>query len=323
MPTKAPTNKESERYDCTNCPKNEDLKIYDESFLPHFTCLDCLEKGRPAKPRRKGNRLPKGSVEKEIIEYLLDQHSGIGESEIKEHLKFKLGTSDSKNLKKHLERLNAIKCISGYKNIKYSKDKRRWYINDIVQLKNIKKEFPEIILEDKIKASEIVSRERAFKEGYLNYDRLKTFLQSSGTFFDIFLYNPIEEILKKAKRLYFFSYDSDFKIDDNRIISEYPVTMRLIVLNLLHYCILSDIGLKSLTSQKESKKQSEKLKLIGEMRLSRRNNPQYWKDNTPEELKLLLDYEGVISYDEEDFEYISKNRRLITVLGLMKERVIA
>jgi len=307
---------EIEYLDCTNCPKNEDLEIHDKSFLPRLTCAECLEKGRPAKPRERGNRLPQGVVKKEILEYLLNQNSYVGMPAIREHLMYKLGISDQKTIRKHLDDLTADKYIF-YRSVT-SKGIDRWAIINFSQLQRVKNKFPEIKLNNKFAALNIVANKSAFKEGYLTNERLLRLLRASRSLFDKFFNQSTEEILREARRLYFFDYDTEFDFTDSRIVPKNYVTVKMVILNLLLHCVKTDLSLGNQMDNEER----NRWKCLGEVIFSPFFTPDERINMTPEEFQAVLDKEEIVNYDKEDFDHLSKNRNLSFVLGLMRERKI-
>lgn len=145
------------------------------------------------KGRRKRGRT--GEVKGSIIEYILSLGSPVEETYLIEHLKKKHGITERKNIVKHLIDLCGQGCIKG-------KTKDRWYINNIKQIGNIYKLYPELKLTSHEKVLDLIANEHAPNPQSYHRHRIKEGILSSTTFFELLLYSSKEEMHKTMKNYY-------------------------------------------------------------------------------------------------------------------------
>jgi len=95
-----------------------------------------------------------GVTKKAVIRFILETPGPVEEPKIRKSLKNKLGKKDDSNIRRCIKELHSLRCIQkmptrkGYAN--------KWNISSTKNLRNIKKEFPEMDLKQYKKTADII-----------------------------------------------------------------------------------------------------------------------------------------------------------------------
>ncbi|HEX3013701.1 MAG TPA: hypothetical protein VHO92_05465 [Methanobacterium sp.] len=164
-----------------------------------------MEKRQEIK-RGRGQHLKKNEVKTEILRYILDKNSPVLEPDIREHLKKKFGTNDSKTMKTHFQELQKLNCIKKIANVGKENE---WRIDSIKQLNSIKENFKEIELHSCKKPIEILvnlftGEIKYFSKGTIaspDEGTIRAYLRLSPTFFYLCMSTDIVELYYRFDRL--------------------------------------------------------------------------------------------------------------------------
>jgi hypothetical protein len=195
-------------------------------------------------PKKQGDRLNIGEAKASIIEFILENYGPVGEPAIRDFLLQKYDVMDQGNINRHLHDLEKLNCIElippqkkGLRNY--------WDITRLQNLKNIRREFPELKLNMHEKSINIIFQDICTCEettettywlrlyimlfistSYFNTCLELGFQKIKSGFFKVYVANTgscqqqrIDDLLKVCYSAY-VKYTSDIKISEKTFISE-------------------------------------------------------------------------------------------------------
>ncbi|KKF98475.1 hypothetical protein DU86_08610 [Methanosarcina mazei] len=152
--------------------------------------------------RKKGKHLENKETKASIIEFILENKEKVSEPAIRGRLKEKHNVIDQGTINKHLHSLwKELKCIERVPPIKQG-IKSYWNITNIENLKNVKHEFPEILLNSYEKSIMIIFNERGYDIRKIENLDFYIELLLSVSLFDAFLGADVYELMGKSKKIY-------------------------------------------------------------------------------------------------------------------------
>lgn len=152
--------------------------------------------------RQKGDHLENKETKASIIEFILENENEISEPAIRDRLKGKHNVTDQGTINKHLHFLwKKLECIERVPPIKQGITSH-WNITNIENLRNIKNEFPKILLNSYEKSIMIIFNERGYDIRKIENLDFYIKLLLSVSLFDAFLDADIHELMYKAKKIY-------------------------------------------------------------------------------------------------------------------------
>jgi hypothetical protein len=125
-------------------------------------------------PKKQGDRLNVGEVKSSIIGFILENVRSVGEPAIRDFLSQKYDLMDQGNINRHLHDLQKLDCIELIPPQKKGM-RNYWDITKLKNLKNIRREFPELRLNMHEKSINIILQE--IGRGKYNPDWLKLYIQ--------------------------------------------------------------------------------------------------------------------------------------------------
>jgi len=149
----------------------------------------------------RGEKLKIGEVKAAIISYILENKNSVSEPDIRKHLLEKLGIKNQGTINNHLHELADLNCIESITPNKKSRS-NFWDIIKFENLKNIRREFPKILLNSYEKSIMIIFNEHRYDIRKIENLDFYIKLLLSVSLFDAFLDADIHELIYKAKKIY-------------------------------------------------------------------------------------------------------------------------
>lgn len=149
----------------------------------------------------RGQHGKQGKTKEIIIRYILDGPDGLEETLLREYLDKNDNIVCPKTIKMHLEKLRQMNCIKKHKKAGFT---NRWSVDNIDQILDILKNFPE--LSTYLRKSDIVINILLRKHSQIlkepdSQKYFRTFVEESQQFFEAFLKHSPERLLETAVKL--------------------------------------------------------------------------------------------------------------------------
>lgn len=152
--------------------------------------------------RKKGQHEDNKKIKTEIIKFILENEEKVSEPVIRDHLKENFNVIDQGTINKHLNFLyDKLQCIERVSTVKQG-IKSYWDIKNIINLKNIRHEFPKIPLNRYEKSISIVLNESGYDKNHVNGLEFYMRLYLSVSFFNACLETDIKTLQKRAWKVY-------------------------------------------------------------------------------------------------------------------------
>jgi hypothetical protein len=151
--------------------------------------------------KKAGERLKIGEVKTAIISYILENNDSVREPDIRNYLLEKFGIKNQGTINDHLHELSGMDCISSVTPNRKSRS-NFWDIKTLRNLKNIRREFPNVHINSKEKSIIILFEERGYSLDRIGDLFLYVELISSVSLFDALLDNNITELQLLTEKIY-------------------------------------------------------------------------------------------------------------------------
>lgn len=151
--------------------------------------------------KKQGEKLKVGEVKTAIILYILENKESVSEPDIRKHLREKFGVRNQGTINDHLHKLEDIKCIESITPNRKIRS-NFWDITKLEHLKNIRHEFPKILINSYEKSIMIIFKERGYSLNKVDNLDFYIKLILSVSLFDAFLDADIKELIYKSEKIY-------------------------------------------------------------------------------------------------------------------------
>lgn len=151
--------------------------------------------------KKQGEKLKVGEVKTAIILYILENGESVSEPNIRKHLREKFGVRNQGTINDHLHKLEDIKCIESITPNRKTRS-NFWDITKLEHLKNIRHEFPKILINSYEKSLMIIFKERGYSLNKVDNLDFYIKLILSVSLFDAFLDNDINDLMYKSEKIY-------------------------------------------------------------------------------------------------------------------------